>query len=164
MLRIASAAYALCAALLLSIGLFGSSPAEAGGYYGERYGYHSHHRYRSTYYGRPYRSHYRPYYSSYRPHYRSFYSSYRPHYRPYYSSYRSYDRPYYSSYRPYYRPHYRSYDTGYYAPSYRPRYYDGGYRTASYYDRGYSAYGCQRRTVYMPYGWTWYRARDTRCW
>ena len=70
--------------------------------------------------------------------------------RPYYRPYRSHYRPYHSSYRPYYR----TYDTGYY---------NAGYRTASYHD-GYSSYGCQRRTVYVPYGWTWYRTRDTNCW
>ena len=137
MLRIASAAYALCAALLLSIGLFGSTPAEAGDYYGQRYGYHSNYRpYRSAYYGRPaYQSAY--YGRPYRPYYRPSYSSYRPYYRPYYSSYYS-----------------DGYDTGYY---------NTGYRYAGYYDNGYSSYGCTRRTVYIPYGWSWYKSHDYRC-
>jgi len=77
-----------------------------------------------------------------------------------------YSRPYYRPYRPYYGNGYgyngyRSYyGNGYgygYNGYYRPTYYSGG---AFLQTNGYSDCGT---VTYVPYGWTWVRGRDYRC-
>jgi hypothetical protein len=148
MMRIMLAAYALCAALILSLGVFGSTPAEAG-YYGHRHnhgGYHRGYRARTVYRGGYYGG--RGYHGG-----RGYYSN-----RGYYGG--GYRTAHYS--RPVYGPDYRQ-DAGYYNPGYYNTYaddgyyggYDGGYGYGGGYGGGYG-YGCN--TVYIPYGWRWYRA------
>ncbi len=133
-MRIMTAAYVLCAALLLTVGVGGSTSAEAGYY---RDGYHRGGHYRG-YLSRVIRT---GYYGG-----RSYYSR-----RAYYGGYRT---AYYGE------PAYRS--VGYVDPGYaEPAYvdagcYDAGYTDAGGYGYGYGYGGCH--TGYIPYGWTWYRA------
>lgn len=162
MLRIALAACPLFAALIISMGLFDSAPAQAGGYYGYRPGYHSSYwpyrpAYRGPSYG--YRSGYRPYRSAYygRPAYRGGYYGGRP-YRPYHGGYAD------TGYDPgddagYVTAGYDNPDYGYDSPGYG---YDVGYRYAGY-DGGYSSPACVARTVYIPNGWSWSRSYDYQC-
>jgi hypothetical protein len=146
MMRIMTAAFAACVALLLTVGVFDSAPAQADGYY--------RHHYRGGHY-RGYRVGIRSSYYSGRGYYRG---------RSYYSD-RRYDGGYRTAY--YDQPSYRvaEYsDAGYD----EPRYYGGGYGGRTYGGDGYygGTYGggwggggwggC--KTAYLPYGWTWYRA------
>lgn len=152
-------------------GYRGGAPSYERSVYRERYSeapaYDEGPRYRTTYYvrGPEYQT---GYYE--RPAYRS------SHYDGYDGGYRGgyYDRPYrrYSGYS-YDRPYYRSYGYGYnYYPTVRvgggwsqtgPGYgYGGGYGNVGWgggssYAGGYYG-GCN--TAYIPYGWTWYKARS----
>jgi hypothetical protein len=123
MMRIVLAAYALCAALVLMIGVGGAAPAEAGYY---RYGYHGGGYYRgyrgygvrTGYYGR------RAYYGDY--------------------GYRRYDDGYRTAY--YDRPAYRS---GYYDS----RYADDGYYDDSYSYRSGGYGGCHTAYIPYGWRW-----------
>ncbi|MBM3527934.1 MAG: hypothetical protein FJX62_07565 [Alphaproteobacteria bacterium] len=169
-------AYALLAFGALALGAMIPSPAAAG-CYGDDCGYRE--RAPVTYYESAPRTYER--YAE-RPYYRDHAPTYRAHYhdRSAYS-YRSscyersncYDRPvvrttyvdggyyrpsYRSYYRPYYRKHYSSYPY-YHRPHYHTVRYGGGWTQTGYgYHGGYAYGGCH--TAYIPYGWTWYRARS----
>jgi hypothetical protein len=143
MMRILLAACAVFAALFLSLGLIGSTPAAAG-YYRSNYD--------GGYYGGYHRRDWGPRYHRSRGYY----------HRPYYRSYHrgcGYDRGCGRSYhRSFYRSHYRGcgYDNG--CGGYNGGYVNAGYRWSGYGWRGGNGWGGGCTTVYLPYGWRWYRA------
>ena len=183
-------AFAWVASGALAIGALTSGPASAGCYgdcddgsyytssptvtyssspsyeryqrYSVRPSYHRRHRSHTTYYERP---RYRTSYDD-RPRYRTTYyerPSYQSsHYEPSVRYTSHYDNGY--SYRPYRRQYHRSWyrrhrhHDGYYNSYYPTVRYGGGWlQTAGAYGSPYYG-GCH--TAYIPYGWTWYRARS----
>lgn len=164
-------AYAWLASGVLAIGALAAGPAAAGCNYDDcddedRSPRVTHYRSAPSY------SHYdeRPHYRSYRPEGRTvYYRRYaeRPvHKKVYYGDhyydrprYRSYDRPRYRPYyKTYHRKHYRSYRYSHHR-HYHPTVRYGGAWMQTGYPAGYPYYGgCH--TAYIPYGWTWYRARN----
>ena len=174
MMRVITAAYAICAALFLALGVFASTPADAQGYYRGGYqraafyrgprggaalvrtgyyggrGYYGGGGYRTGYYGGGYRTGY--YGGGSRTGYYG---------RPYGYGVRYAGSGYYGG--GYSDVGYRDADygdAGYTDIGYSGGYdagYVGGYGYGGY-DGGYAYGGCH--TAYIPYGWTWYRASN----
>ena len=123
MMRIVLAAYALCAALVLMIGVGGTAPAEAGYY---RYGYHGG-GYDRGYRGYGIRS-------------------------GYYGGRGYYDRRAYYGGRGYYRGYDSGYRTTYYdRPAYRSGYVDSDYYDSGYTSGGY--HGCHTAYIPYGWRW-----------
>jgi hypothetical protein len=174
-MRVAYVAFALLASLSLSVGV-ASSPVSAGCYNdcdgGPPVGgpppmgapvYK--HRTSETYYGE------RPYYGEQSGYRERSYEDRGPAYHTTYYERPSYDDGYS------YRTSYRSYDDGYYGRPYRSY---GGYGYGHGYGYGYgyrrpTVYsgggweqmaargGCGRRTLYIPYGYSWSKSHDYKC-